>query len=155
MGIHARNKIAGRVIPFLVLCFWDKNTGICAGHHAISPVFSGHYQDLGISHLKSKNTKHEYKVRIRSQDRRIIDRSCDRILTDTRGYRPPRCATSAPWLRWSWCRRTPPRDPPGIVYVFTLTVKPCDWAVFRVISQNVRDLCGKRTLCGTGARGLS
>ena len=26
---HAKNKIAGRHIPFLVLDFWDKNTGIC------------------------------------------------------------------------------------------------------------------------------
>ena len=30
-GMHANNKIAGRIIPFLVLRFWDKNTGICAG----------------------------------------------------------------------------------------------------------------------------
>ena len=29
--IHAKNKISGRVIPLLVLGFWDKNTGICAG----------------------------------------------------------------------------------------------------------------------------
>ena len=28
---HAKNKIAGRCIPFLVLGFWYKNTGICAG----------------------------------------------------------------------------------------------------------------------------
>ena len=29
---HAENKIAGcRIIPFLVLGFWDKNIGICAG----------------------------------------------------------------------------------------------------------------------------
>ena len=27
---HAKNKIAGRMIPFLVLGFWDKSTGICA-----------------------------------------------------------------------------------------------------------------------------
>ena len=29
--IHAKNKIAGRMITFLVLGFWDKNTGTCAG----------------------------------------------------------------------------------------------------------------------------
>ena len=29
--LHAKNKFAGRCIPFLVLGFWDKNTGICAG----------------------------------------------------------------------------------------------------------------------------
>ena len=29
--VHAQNKIAGRIIPFLVLGFWDKNTVICAG----------------------------------------------------------------------------------------------------------------------------
>ena len=28
---HAKNKIAGRFIPFFVLGFGDKNTGICAG----------------------------------------------------------------------------------------------------------------------------
>ena len=28
---RAKNKIAGRLIPFLVLGFWDKHTGICAG----------------------------------------------------------------------------------------------------------------------------
>ena len=28
---HAKNKIAGSMIPFLVLGFWDTNTGICAG----------------------------------------------------------------------------------------------------------------------------
>ena len=28
---HAKNKIAGRFILFLVLGFWDKNTRICAG----------------------------------------------------------------------------------------------------------------------------
>ena len=28
---HAKNKFAGRIIPFLVLGFWDKNTGIWAG----------------------------------------------------------------------------------------------------------------------------
>ena len=28
---HAKNKIARRFILFLVLGFWDKNTGICAG----------------------------------------------------------------------------------------------------------------------------
>ena len=30
-SVHAKNKIAGRFILFLVLGFWDKNTGICAG----------------------------------------------------------------------------------------------------------------------------
>ena len=39
------------MIPFLVLDFWDKNTGI-RRRHAISPGFSGHYQDLGKSSLK-------------------------------------------------------------------------------------------------------
>ena len=29
--IHAKNKIAGRFILFLILDFWDKHTGICAG----------------------------------------------------------------------------------------------------------------------------
>ena len=29
--LRTKNKIAGRLIPFLVLGFWDKNTGICAG----------------------------------------------------------------------------------------------------------------------------
>ena len=28
---HAQNTIAGRIIPFLVLGFWDKNAVICAG----------------------------------------------------------------------------------------------------------------------------
>ena len=28
---HVKNKIAGRIILFLVLGFWDKNTGIFAG----------------------------------------------------------------------------------------------------------------------------
>ena len=28
---HAKNKIAGRFIPFLVLGFWNTITGICAG----------------------------------------------------------------------------------------------------------------------------
>ena len=28
---HAKNKFAGRIIPFSVLGFWDKNTGVCAG----------------------------------------------------------------------------------------------------------------------------
>ena len=28
---HAKNKIAGRIIPFLVLDSWDKSTYICAG----------------------------------------------------------------------------------------------------------------------------
>ena len=46
----------GRFIPFLVLGFWDKNTGLCAGAMPyISPGFSGHYQDLGISSLKGMN----------------------------------------------------------------------------------------------------
>ena len=32
MNIHAKNNIPCRgIIPFLVPCFWDKNTGICAG----------------------------------------------------------------------------------------------------------------------------
>ena len=45
-AIHAKNKFVGRIISFLVLGFWDKNIGICAG--AVSPGFTGHYQDLGI-----------------------------------------------------------------------------------------------------------
>ena len=28
---HAKNNIAGRIIPFLVLGFWDTNTGVCTG----------------------------------------------------------------------------------------------------------------------------
>ena len=28
---HTKNKIAGRIIAFSVLGFWDKNTGIYAG----------------------------------------------------------------------------------------------------------------------------
>ena len=28
---HAKNKIAGQIIPFLVPGLWDKNTMICAG----------------------------------------------------------------------------------------------------------------------------
>ena len=28
---HAKNKKAGRIIPFLVLGFWDNNTAICVG----------------------------------------------------------------------------------------------------------------------------
>ena len=28
---HAKNKFVGRIIPFVVLRFWDKNTGMCAG----------------------------------------------------------------------------------------------------------------------------
>ena len=28
---HATNKIAGRMIPILVLGFWDENTVMCAG----------------------------------------------------------------------------------------------------------------------------
>ena len=28
---HAKNRITGRIIPFLVLGFWDKNTGMFAG----------------------------------------------------------------------------------------------------------------------------
>ena len=31
LATHAKNEFAGRCIPFLVLGFWDKNTGICAG----------------------------------------------------------------------------------------------------------------------------
>ena len=27
----AKNKFVGRIIPFVVLGFWDKNTGICTG----------------------------------------------------------------------------------------------------------------------------
>ena len=50
---HAKNKIAGRIIPFLVLDFWDKNTGVgMRRRHAISPGCSDHYQDLGILSLK-------------------------------------------------------------------------------------------------------
>ena len=29
--LHAKNKIAGRIITFLVLSFWNKNTEICVG----------------------------------------------------------------------------------------------------------------------------
>ena len=39
--------------PFLVLGFWDKNTGICAG---AMPGFSGHYQDRGISSLEGHDS---------------------------------------------------------------------------------------------------
>ena len=41
---HAKNKIAGRFIPFLVPYFWDKNTGICAGampHRRDFPATTG------------------------------------------------------------------------------------------------------------------
>ena len=31
LRIHAKNKIAGRIITVLVLGLWDKNTGICTG----------------------------------------------------------------------------------------------------------------------------
>ena len=31
LSFHTKNKFVGRIIPFLVLGFWDKNTGICAG----------------------------------------------------------------------------------------------------------------------------
>ena len=30
-GVHAKNKIAGRMTPVLVLGFWNKNTVMCAG----------------------------------------------------------------------------------------------------------------------------
>ena len=30
-AIQAKNKISGRIIPILVLGFWDKNTGMRAG----------------------------------------------------------------------------------------------------------------------------
>ena len=39
----------GRMIPVLVLGFWDKNIVICAG---AMPGFSGDNQDLGFSSLK-------------------------------------------------------------------------------------------------------
>ena len=38
---HAKNKIAGRIIPCLALGFWDKNTGICATEHMSSAATSG------------------------------------------------------------------------------------------------------------------
>ena len=50
-GNHTKNTIAGRFIPFLVLDFWDKTTGICAGAMPYRRDFSGHYQDIGISSL--------------------------------------------------------------------------------------------------------
>ena len=31
LRIHAKNEIAGRIIPFFELGFWDKITGMCAG----------------------------------------------------------------------------------------------------------------------------
>ena len=36
---YAKNKIAGRFAPFLVLGFWDKTTGICAGTMPYRRVF--------------------------------------------------------------------------------------------------------------------
>ena len=37
--IHAKNKIAGRFIPSLVLGFWDKNTGIAPAPCHIAGIF--------------------------------------------------------------------------------------------------------------------
>ena len=49
--IHAKNKIAGRIRPFLVLGFWDKSTGICAGAMPYRRIF----QPLpGSRHFKLK-----------------------------------------------------------------------------------------------------
>ena len=36
---HAKNKTAGRIIPFLVLGFWDKKHRDTRRRHAISPDF--------------------------------------------------------------------------------------------------------------------
>ena len=48
-AFHAKNKFAGRIITTLVLDLWDENIGIyMRWRHAISPVFSHHYQDLDI-----------------------------------------------------------------------------------------------------------
>ena len=56
---HANNNIAGRIIPFLVLGFWDKNAGIYAGAMPYRPVFFGHHQDLGMSSLKRRASYHQ------------------------------------------------------------------------------------------------
>ena len=50
--IHAKNKIEGIIIPSIVPGFWDKKHHDVRRRHATSPVFSGHYQDLGISSFK-------------------------------------------------------------------------------------------------------
>ena len=50
--LHRLNKITGcRIIPVLVLDFWDKRPRDMRRRHVISPGFSGHYQDLEISSL--------------------------------------------------------------------------------------------------------
>ena len=43
---HAKDKMAGRIIPFLELDFWDKHIGIRSSDR-MSTGFSEHYRDLG------------------------------------------------------------------------------------------------------------
>ena len=52
---HAKNMIAGRIIPILVPGFRNINTRICAAPRHIA-VFFGHYQDRGISSLKGHDS---------------------------------------------------------------------------------------------------
>ena len=52
---HAKNKIAGRMIPFLVLGLLDKITGYAPAPCHVAGIVR-HYQDLGMSSLK----KHDY-----------------------------------------------------------------------------------------------
>ena len=49
MATHVINKIAGRIIPFLALVFWDKTTVVCAGAMPYRGDLPGHYQDLSLT----------------------------------------------------------------------------------------------------------
>ena len=46
---HAKNSVAGSIIPFSVLGFWDKTTMACAGAMPFRRDFPATIRDLGLS----------------------------------------------------------------------------------------------------------
>ena len=60
MPHDAKNKIVGRIIPFLVPGFWIKKHHGMQRCHAISPGFPGHYQDLELSGGKWDNSDYNF-----------------------------------------------------------------------------------------------
>ena len=80
-----------RMIPCLVLGFWDKNHRDMRRRQAISPGFSSHYQNLGISSLKEH------------------DSTCNRILSVASNSKTNsilKVYAGAPNPGWDWAHNT-------------------------------------------------
>ena len=83
---HAKNEIVGRIIPFLVPSFWDKNTMKCAKLMPFRRNYSGgHYQILTFQAQKNMILPAMYSERawdevLPSRPRSLRRASCAELL---------------------------------------------------------------------------